>query len=117
MDHKLTWSLVGDGGGAAKVARPGGPMVALVVAVDGVRGVRGLGVGLEARGAGLDGAAVGAVAARVVQPRLQPRVPDRGVRHAPACRRCPATCVCSEETMENAPSDQSQVTDDNNILL
>ena len=56
----------------------------LVVAVERVRGVRGLGVGLEALPAGLDGATVGAVAAGVVQGILKPRVPDRRVRHAPA---------------------------------
>ena len=59
-----------------------GPVPA--VAVEGVGGVRHHGVGLEARGAWLDGAAVRAVAARVVQRRLQPGVPDGRVRHAPA---------------------------------
>jgi hypothetical protein len=59
-------------------------VVALVVAVDRKRGVRELRVGLETHRAGLDGAAARAVSARVVQRRLQPRVPGRRVRHASA---------------------------------
>nr|ACL53267.1 unknown [Zea mays] len=79
-----SWFVIHDVGGAVEVARRLGPAVALVVAVERIRGVREPGVGLEARRAGLDGAAVGAVAARVLQRRLQPRVPGGRVRHAPA---------------------------------
>ena len=82
---KLTsWFLVDDGGSTGEVAGPAGPAFVLVVVVERVGGMRELGVGLVARRAGLDGAAVRAVAARPVQRRLQPRVPSRRVRRAPA---------------------------------
>lgn len=83
---ELTGLLVNNRAGAGEVARHSSPAVALVVAVERVRGMGGLVVRLEARSPGLDGAAVRAMAARVVQRRLQPRVPDTRVRHAPACR-------------------------------
>ena len=92
-EGELTWRLVDDGGGAGEVACPGGAALALVVAVEGVRGVGGLGVRLEARRAGLDGAAVGAVPARPVQRRLQQRLADARVRHAPARRRVAGACI------------------------
>jgi hypothetical protein len=81
---ELTWRLVDDGGGAGEVAGPAGSAISLVVAVERMRGVRDLSVRFEARGTGLDGAAVSAVAARVVQCGLQPRVPNGRVRNAPA---------------------------------
>ena len=67
---ELTGLLVDDGAGTREVAGHGRPALALVVAVERVGGVRSLGVRLEARAAGLDRAAVGAVSARVVQRRL-----------------------------------------------
>ena len=96
-EGELTWRLVDNGGGAGEVARPGGAALALVVAVERVRGVGGLGVRLEARRAGLDGAAVGAVTARPVQRLLQPRVTDGRVRHTPARRLCAAGVYGGEE--------------------
>jgi hypothetical protein len=61
-------------------------VVALVVAVQRVGGVRDHGVGLDrSTSRWVDGGAIRAVAARVVQRRLQRRViPGGGVRHAPA---------------------------------
>ena len=88
-----TGFLVDDGSGATEVAGPVGTAVALVVAVERVRGVRSLGVRLEAGAAGLDGAAVGAMAARVVQPLLQQCVPGPWLGHAPAWL-CAAARVC-----------------------
>ena len=79
--------MVDDGSGAGEVARPAGPVIALVVAVERVRGVGDHGVGLEARRAGLDGAAVGAVGAGIVQRLQKPRVPGGLVSHAPARRQ------------------------------
>lgn len=76
--------LVNDVSGASEVTRLIRPLVVLVVAVERVGRVGDLSVGLEAPPAGLDGVAVSAVAAGVVQRRLKARVPDRLVRHAPA---------------------------------
>lgn len=84
MQCKLTWCDVDDGSGAVEVARAAGPVLALVVAVDRVGGVRDHGVGFVARRPRLDGAAVGAVGAGVVQRRQQPRVAGSLLRHTPA---------------------------------
>lgn len=80
----LTWRVVDHGTGSGEVARPAAPPLPLVVAVERVRGVGDHGVGLEARSAGLYGAAVRAVGTRVVQRCQQPRVAGRRIRHAPA---------------------------------
>ena len=109
MHDELTWCLVHNGAGATEVARPVGPAVTLVVVVECVGRVGNLGVGVEATRAGLDSAAVGAVAARVVQCRLEPRVADRRIRHAPARRiRVAATYSILEQT--SAQSDHRALT-------
>lgn len=84
VERELTLWLVDDGARAIEVARPVGPAVVLVVAVERVGGMRDLSVWLETRRAGLNGAAVGAMTARVLQRRLEPCVPNGRVRHAPA---------------------------------
>ena len=78
----------GGGGGAAEVAGGAGGGVALVVVVVGVGGQRRQVVGLVALAAGLDRGAVGvAIAARVVEPRLQRRRVRALYRHAEQPRR------------------------------
>jgi hypothetical protein len=79
----LTWIPGDDGGGAAEVAGAPGRLALLPVTVEGDGGVREHGVGLVARAAGQDGAALRAGATRVVHGLLDDRVRHRRLRHAP----------------------------------
>lgn len=79
----VAWVSGDNGGGAAEVAGAAGRLALLPVAVEGEGGVREHGVGVVARAGGLDGAALGAGAARVVHGLLDDGVRHRGLGHAP----------------------------------
>ena len=81
----ITWVGGGERGGAGEVAGGALGLVVLVVAVGGPGAVRGDGVGVVARAVLMDGGAVGAGAAGVVDGLLQHRLLRVLPAHAPFC--------------------------------
>ncbi|KAL6976346.1 hypothetical protein U1Q18_025133, partial [Sarracenia purpurea var. burkii] len=83
--QRQTWVGFGNGGGASEITAARGIGLALVEAIEGIRGVSLKGVGKVTQPRRLNGGAVGSGAARVVERRLQRLVAGVAPRHAPRC--------------------------------